>query len=181
MTAELAKKLVSDGVSMQGHSLPVVDLGYDKEISWDGAVEKGKEAKRFKMAIVDGVEVGFGRYIAELSTVASVERGSISKFAIEIGMNYATLKRHRSRYLEAGQKRKYQKKSHTETLLFPEDAIEEDHDAPVRDEIVLKGEDALLWRKLKPRMAMLQLENRRLRKRMKQCPHCEAFVENYLS
>lgn len=177
MTAELAKKLVSDGIDMQGHSLPVVDLEYEEEISFGLAVLKATEAKRFKKAVINGVEVGFGRYIAELSTVESVEHGGIAKFAKAIGMNYATLKKHRSRYLEAGQKRKYERKWQVVTLLLDPDGNGAEELAPVKDEIVLTGEDALLWRKLKPRMAALRHENRLLKKRARNCPHCSGLTD----
>ena len=89
---------------------PEVDLAYGPDLDFAGAVRKAKSAKRLKSAMVKGVYRGMGRYIAELSTLASVEHGGIAKFAKAIGMNYVTLKTHRSRYLDSGQKRRYVKK-----------------------------------------------------------------------
>lgn len=150
-----------------GGEIPAVDLSYDEDIGWDDAVAKAKEVKAAKVAIVEGMEVGFGRYIAELSTVHAVTHGGISKFATAIGMNYATMKSHRSRYLEAGQKRRWARKVEPATIELPDTG-----DDVVVDEVRLTGEDALLWRKLKPRMAQLELENRRLKRRARECPHC---------
>ena len=170
--------------------LPYMDLTYDEDTDWKFAVHLAKEAKRLKRYIVAGVEVGFGRYIAELSTLAAVEDGGIAKFAKAIGMNYATMRQHRSRYLASGSKRRYVRNVTPVTIAMPENDGGAQEPSPVKDEVTLTGEDALLWRKLKPRLKLLEHENRQLRKEnvaqqqlikgfleepeQEVCPHCSA-------
>lgn len=167
--------------ALEDGKMPTLDLTYDEDISFDGAVLKAKRAKELKQAMVRGIEVGFGRYIAELSTVASVEHGGIAKFAKQIGMNYATMKKHRSRYLEAGQKRKYVRKRDAATLFSENGVI---GDAPLRsgirpDEIVLKQSEyeklldmSVKWEKLSIRLNQVSHQNRKLKRQMRDCPYC---------
>ena len=83
------------------------DPTIDADLDWDGAIALARAGKRYKMHFVKGVQRRFGAWIAELSRIHAVEHGGISKFASAIGMNYATIRQHRSRYLAAGEKRSY--------------------------------------------------------------------------
>jgi len=190
------RKLMKTSIEIAKHwargngNLPVVDLTYDEEIDWDRAISLAKKAKALKRELTYGIEIGFGRYIAELSTVAAVEHGGIAKFAKSIGMNYSTIKKHRSRYLESGRKRRYVRKVTPELIELPINDGDSHETGPVKDEVTLTGEDALLWRKLKPRLKLLEHENRQLRKEnvaqqqlikgfleepeQEVCPHCSA-------
>ena len=118
---------------------PGIDLTYREDLDFAGAVAKAKAAKSLKAAMVKGVLKGMGRYIAELSTLASVKYGGIAKFAKAIGMNYVTLKTHRSRYLDSGQKRRYVKK--VTPVTIPEAIEQPVEEAEVVDDKPLEFTD----------------------------------------